>query len=129
MKPVDQSTFGFPGGNCFSACVASMLEIPLADVPYFMADDRWFEKFKRWLEQRGFWAVCFKLDGDWLPDGLHILSGKSPRDPENPDALHSVVARGNAIVHDPHPSRSGLLSRDDVVLLIPHDPAQIGARS
>ena len=32
MKPVDQTSFGFPGGNCFSACVASILELPIDDV-------------------------------------------------------------------------------------------------
>jgi hypothetical protein len=124
MIRVDQTTFGFPGGNCFSACVASLLEIQLDSVPYFMADDEWFQRFSDWLAPQGLWPVCFKLDGAWRPDGLHILSGKSPREPENPDALHSVVARHDHIVHDPHPSRGGLLRRDDIVLLVPLDPAK-----
>lgn len=38
MKPIDQTTFGVPGGNCFSACVASLLELSIDDVPYFMGD-------------------------------------------------------------------------------------------
>ena len=33
------------------------------------------------------------------PVGYHILSGKSPRG----EFLHSVVANGEDIVHDPHP--------------------------
>lgn len=45
MKPVDQTTFGFPGGNCFSACIASLLEMPLDDVPYFMHGD-WYDAFQ-----------------------------------------------------------------------------------
>ena len=133
MKPVDQTTFGFPGGNCFSACVASLLEIPLDVVPYFMGetlegDGAWFEKFTEWLAPRNLYPVCFKLGHDWRPAGMHILSGKSPRELANPKALHSVVGLGDAILHDPHPSRDGLISRDDVVILIPLDPAAPVAR-
>lgn len=130
MKPVDQTTFGFPGGNCFSACVASLLEIPIDEVPYFMGDHleddggAWFERFNAWLRERGWWSVCFKLDSDWRPAGYHILSGKSPRAGERRYALHSVVALGGDIVHDPHPDRDGIKSHDDVCLLIPMDPAR-----
>ncbi len=129
MKPVDQTAFGFPGGNCFSACVASLLEIPLEEVPYFMGDSleddggAWWERFAEWLRPHGFWPLCFKASRDgWTPAGLHILSGKSPRELANPKALHSVVARGSEIEHDPHPSRAGLVSRDDFVILVPIDP-------
>lgn len=127
MKPVDQTTFGVPGGNCFSACVASLLEMPIDDVPYFMGDcdedgggGDWFDRFTEWLRGHGFYPVCLE---NYVPDGLHILSGKSPRHPET-QTLHSVVANGAAIVHDPHPSRAGILDRRDVVLLIPLDPAR-----
>jgi hypothetical protein len=42
MKSVDQTTFG-PNGNCFSACVASLLELPIDAVPFFMsAGDGWY---------------------------------------------------------------------------------------
>ena len=120
---VDQTTFGFPGGNCFSACVASLLGLDLAAVPYFMDDeDKWWDFFSSWLRPHGMWAVCFELKRDgWVPEGLHILSGTSPR-AEKPEDKHSVVADGRRIVHDPHPSRAGLASRDDVILLIPLDP-------
>ena len=125
MKPVDQTTFGSPGGNCFSACVASLLEIPIEEVPYFMDGGAWFERFAEWLRPRGYWPLCFKSSRDgWTPAGLHILSGKSPRELANPNALHSVVAHGGEIEHDPHPSRAGILTRDDFVILVPIDPAR-----
>lgn len=31
MKPVDQTIFGKPGGNCLAACIATILELPLDD--------------------------------------------------------------------------------------------------
>lgn len=128
MIAVDQTTFGFPGGNCFSACLASILELPIDDVPYFMGDSleddggAWFKRFEEWLAPRNLYPVCFRVGDGWRPEGLHILSGKSPRALASPKALHSVVARGRDVVHDPHPSRAGVLSHDDVVLLVPLDP-------
>ena len=104
MRYVDQTTFGAPGGNCFSACVASMLEIPLDAVPYFMGrGGEWFTYFEEWLQPHGYYPVCFN-DANYRPQGLYILSGKSPRG----DFLHSVIARGLDVVHDPHPSRAGV---------------------
>lgn len=134
MIRVDQTVFEVPGGNCFSACVASLLELPIEQVPYFMGDepfdteprDDWFPTLLDWLEPRGWWAVPVPLNNDWRPSGLCILSGKSPRG----DFDHSVVAMGRGcgepleVVHDPHPSRAGVTSLVDVVLLVPIDPAQ-----
>lgn len=122
MKPVDQTTFGFPGGNCFSACVATLLGLSIDDVPYFMEPDDWFQGFLDWLAPRGWWAVTFKLvRGGWSPpDGaLVILGGESPRGP------HACVGRGRRVVHDPHPSRDGLIAVEDVTLLIPMNPRQL----
>lgn len=119
MKPVDQTTFGEPGGNCFSACVASLLELALEDVPYFMGHDHWFLVFQNWLRARGWYAVNCKLADDWQPAGLYILGGESPR------GAHAVIAEGSTIVHDPHPSRTGLVARDSAILLVPLDPGRM----
>lgn len=128
MKPVDQTTFGHPGGNCFSACVASLLEMPIEAVPYFMGHDDWVKAFADWLEPHGLYPVTFKYVApagtgkDWWPQGLYILGGKCSR------GDHAVVARGREIVHDPHPSREGLIAREDCTLLVPFDVADFGSR-
>ena len=49
MKPVDQTILTAPGGNCFAACVASILELPLADVPNFCSEERWWNALQIWL--------------------------------------------------------------------------------
>jgi hypothetical protein len=122
MKPVDQTTFGTPGGNCFSACVASLLELSIEDVPYFMGDtkeegEEWLERFEEWLAPLGLYPLMFKC-GDHRPEGLHILCGKTSR------GDHGVVARGSDMIHDPHPSRIGLLSHNHCVVLVSIDPAR-----
>jgi histidinol-phosphate phosphatase family protein len=120
MKPIDQTKFGMPEGNCFSACIASILHVQLSDVPAFCKYEDWWERFTVWLKERGLWAVPLKYNEEFPPAGFHILSGKSPRG----DFQHSVVALGNDIVHDPHPSRVGIETRVDQILIIPIDHSE-----
>lgn len=129
MIQVDQTVFGFPGedgspgGNCFSACVASILELPLLDVPYFMGDNEWWERFRRWCVSRSViptyqasYPPALGYRDHHLPH--YMLGGLSPRAPAGrDDALHSVVAEGHRIVHDPHPDRTGLVNRQDCIFL------------
>jgi D-glycero-D-manno-heptose 1,7-bisphosphate phosphatase len=117
MQPIDQTVFGVPNGNCFSACVASILHIPLGEVPPFCTYGDWWERFNEWLKPQGYYATIIRYSEDHAPLGFHILSGKSPRG----DFQHSVVAMGNDIVHDPHPSRSGIETRVDQILIVPLD--------
>lgn len=35
MIGVHQTVLTVPGGNCFEACIASLLEVPIDAVPYF----------------------------------------------------------------------------------------------
>lgn len=123
MKPVDQTTFGPRDGNCFSACIASLLELSIADVPWFMGgqDDAWMERnLLPWLAPRGLYALCFKLGFDWYPPGYYIVGGESARG----GCLHSVIAQAGKTVHDPHPSRDGLKAHGDCTILVPLDIAE-----
>jgi hypothetical protein len=131
MKPVDQTVFTVPGGNCFSACIATLLEIPLERVPYFMGDfqerpDAWWDRFLAWLLPHGLYAINIACppDGEWHPLGEYILNAGSPRG----DWDHSVVAVGRKIVHDPHPSRAGLvrLERQQATIILPLSLACLG---
>lgn len=101
MRPVDQTTFGFNDGNCLSACVASILELPIAHVPSFVGDDR---RFLRWLGERGLSATTYS-PASYVPPGYAIAAGPSAR---FGGRLHACVAYDGAVVHDPHPSRDGL---------------------
>jgi hypothetical protein len=128
VRPVDQTLFGFPGGNCFAACVATLLELPLDDVPNFCnLPGDWEAAFNVWLRPRGLYALTVGMTGGWRPAGLHIMAGASPRGLK-PTDLHAVVARADEILHDPHPSRAGLLTRTETTLLVPLDPFGAAAR-
>ncbi len=111
MKPIDQTTFGFPDGNCYSACLASIFEVPLADTPQGLGRDPIgaIRRINDWLAPRGLSLVAHTYDARkaWLPpaDPWVILQGRSPRG----EFLHATVGRGGEVIHDPHPSRGGLV--------------------
>ena len=56
MMRVLQTKFGEAEGNCFPACVASVLELPLETIPNFIEQEKetgnhWFWLCNQWLEQ------------------------------------------------------------------------------
>lgn len=81
-----------------------------------MGEQDWYGTFAKWLEPRGLYPVNVQR-GEWRPPGVHILSAGSPRG----DFSHSVLAQGDLVIHDPHPSREGLvrLVTAEVTLLVP----------
>ena len=126
MKPVDQTRFGYPNGNCFAACVASILELSIDEVwdagefdeKMNNNVDFWLG-WQRWLATRGFGLVHI-LDGAWFlpPVGYGVANGISDR-----GLRHSVVTRDGVMVHDPNPKRSGLVGRPESwVILYRADP-------
>jgi len=134
MRPVDQTKFGQPEGNCLAACVASILECRLEDVPDLwegeQAGKNWLMLLNGWLRERHglayFCANPMKPDSGfsawWFPkDCYYVVGGKSPR--EYVPAGHACVGLNGRIVHDPHPSRAGLLAVEDYGFFLKLFPA------
>lgn len=114
LIPVDQQEIHPDIGDCLKCCVASILELPYETVPHFVKGDRWygvpwFHALWDFLRPMGLDAICF--DGDsWGPNDpeFAIVSGQSPRYA----CTHAVVyQRGKGLVHDPHPSKAGILGK------------------
>jgi hypothetical protein len=100
MRPLDQTSYGIHDGNCFSACIASILEVPLWGVPYFWGPRQ--PCFARWLAGRGLTATLYPR-AVHVPSGYSIAGGHSPR---FVGKMHACIALDGVVVHDPHPSRS-----------------------
>lgn len=104
MIPVTQTEVGptNPRANCLMACVASILEVELHELPdvYELEQQgrHWFEILTDVLAKYQLRPV----EGG-PRDSYHIGVGPSPRGP----VPHAVVMIGEAIAHDPHPSRDG----------------------
>jgi len=110
MTPVDQAVLHDQElgkvGDCFRACVASLLDLPIADVPHFVAKgENWSVALVEWLAARGLEPLCFdtRIALFGREHEPCIASGDGPR-----GAKHSVVWCDGEVAHDPHPSRGGL---------------------
>jgi len=114
-------------GDCFAACVATVLGLTLDEVPNFCSSSGdWWAELQAWLCDRGLQAIEIQIpfeeiirEGRKLPIGRLvvdtpvILSGKSPRGDWN----HSIVGlydeqptdtpgefkAGFVYYHDPNP--------------------------
>lgn len=115
MRRITQTILADPArpdvqGNCLQAALASILDLPLTEVPHFVQDDHdhpddperhWFTRMLAWLDARG----LNLRDGSNAPSGSLVLAlGTSPR-----GLGHIVIQRDGEMVHDPHPDRTGLV--------------------
>jgi hypothetical protein len=120
-------------GNCLAACVASLVECDIREVPALEdmpSDGSWFAALWTFLSERG-----YSLEGtfyprpdekDWWPrllkqsggvDGFFLVGGSSPR--PHVKRGHCVIFRDGALVHDPHPSGEGILVAQNVLMIEP----------
>ena len=120
-------------GDCLRACLASVLDLPKASVPHFLANDAtWYDDMQAWLRLRGLSCLCLPLG---LPmynralwamlgpslviAGVYIAGDESRR--------HAVVAQAGKVLHDPIPepfARTETLDHAfDVLVFASTDPA------
>lgn len=128
MKPVFQTIKHEPAegrfGDCHRAAIATVLELPIEDVPHFLHDNCGGVEFVRreteFLASHGLCPISVvyantelnlvlstvaALNGD---DVVYLLCGKS-----RTGCNHSVVCRGDRIAHDPSPQQSGIIGPTD----------------
>ena len=132
MKPVMQTKLEPPKGNCWAACVASVLEVELECVPaveftrlYGEEDgegadvDVFWDTWDAWLAERNIARARIALpNGCDLPKGYLIVAGKGPR-----GMKHCVVYHNGQLAHDPYPGGAGVERVTEANMLYPLDPA------
>lgn len=107
-------------GNCFQAALAGVLGVRLHQVPHFMllGQTHWMSCAWAWLEFEYSLKMSINKD-EYVEDGYTSLQrciarGFSPR-----GIFHACVADTDTgqILHDPHPSRAGLVGVDSYLYL------------
>lgn len=115
-------------GNCFAAVIASIMEVPIDEVPnvevfFHINDITWIQVMDMWLKSKG-WEhsgddryKCFHRDIDaemdietannymMLKDNYYFVVGKSPR-----GINHVCIYQNGVMVWDPHPTKEGLVT-------------------
>lgn len=132
MKPVMQKVYNSQRGDCFSACVASILELQLDDVPNFHDfDDKDFsDALDEWFNDRGMVYLEFDLT---IGDATEFISQLDMvytigtiRSPRARAIRHAVVCKGGKIIHDPHPNQDGYNCELELLgFILPMNPANI----
>lgn len=114
MIPADCTTKHDPAngtwGDCYRACLASILDLPSEQVPHFIQDregqPEWRDDERAWLAARGLQAIVMVLKLP-LPTILEWLGAMNPEvhcivmGMGSNGIPHAVVACGGSIVHDP----------------------------
>ena len=134
MKPVTQTKLGKPDGNCWTSCVASILEVPIEELGDL--EDAYRSSLIEWEESEGTepfpwsrvlaethalgftlaWFIMADLDIPRLaPRGYSIATGPA----NGCGTPHSCVALDGEIVHDPDPRGRGLAVIESYDVLIP----------
>ena len=123
---------GLTKGNCLSACLANLLNINLKDIPNFCYfEDKWFFHFSEFLRKHNYefegsyyfnlantpqtWEGLLELSPGI--NGIFIASGKSPR--AYVKNGHAVLYKEGRLLHDPSPTKAGILTLDYVFLIEP----------
>lgn len=135
MIPTRQTKLG-EFGNCFAACLSSVLEVELGLLPDFDAHgDQWRRVLEDWLKERGYSMLYIKLFADrpWVAP-VHeceaIFVGDDPNG--KPHAVVGMcLAQGEegaqfAITFNPgasEPNDPGITGVDVIVFLVPRAPA------
>lgn len=117
MKPVFQTSFEVQG-NCLCACIASLLEVDIEEVPN-PKHDLWQDEINEWMVKNyGIYMITAHIAGDNLPSAM-INSYSIGCGQSKSNLLHAVLCRNGEIVHDPLPN-SGLtydmIDRFDLIL-------------
>lgn len=120
MTPVDQEFVHKPEigqyGDCQRAVIASLLDLPISDVPHFLKEASgdaglYWEMLQEFCRKHGYvYLTIPAISGGAFygeyGDVFHEISGPSPR---GNGVFHAVVGCNGGIVFDPHPSRAGLV--------------------
>lgn len=133
MTPIKQTRFSDPEkgihGNCFSACIASLLDLSINDVPDFSAlGNEWSKVYYEFMNKQPGIIVdgCkYSIDKKSYPNDIDdypgiddyvIVGGSSLRDPIRG---HAVIYnhKTKTMAHDPHPSNDGLVNIGEIYMI------------
>jgi hypothetical protein len=108
-------------GNCIQACVASLMDMRINNVPHFVTyGDDMIDVLKEFCNANGyrFSGLLYKPNEMELNDfkgvdGYYIVGGKSPRNKYG----HAVIYKNGKPFFDPHPDNTFTRTIDSIYLI------------
>lgn len=101
------------------ASLATLLGLDRAEVPHFyqLNRERCVFLMRNWLSARGFFL--FEIDPRSRPECDYLACGPVNRPGGLKPRSHMVVMRGKTLLHDPNPTRTGLITIDRAFIVVP----------
>ncbi len=117
------------GNDCFSACVATILNMKSEQVPRYFKDDgepctslSWHEFWASWLNPKGYQIIGVDFSEEFATQlkGMFICAGLSYTEEFRKKGIHhAVVYRDGLLWHDPKPNPTGVITPTEIDLIIP----------
>jgi hypothetical protein len=131
MTPVMQTSTG-DQGNCWAACLASLLNVPLEEVDQCAGSNPdWQAQTDKFLADRGLFYIELSKDKNgnlnttMFPDGCLVIVGCNTKRGRSHAVIGRVRVSGMNIEidleHDPHPGGSEALEMEHIILLCKYD--------
>lgn len=136
MKPVIQTRFGEPEGNCFASCVASIMECDLGDILDLneLPEGRnWLEWFNDGLALKGMGLLYSEVSSAepmncYIPNGGHFIASRpGPRGLPHSVVMQAlpgevtedgIMSQTSVLVHDRNPSGEGILEVTSICVVV-----------
>ena len=118
-----------PGkGNCFSACLATVLGLRIEEVPNFREQtkdsNKYLELVQEWLKDFEIFMLVVRANTEELgfypiPDGVMCIAGGKSKRFGHLGINHACVGTirngyNFELLHDPYPGGTGFESQDDI---------------
>jgi len=115
-EKIGQTKFGSEG-NCMSACLATLLECHIEDIPCLHGHKNWRKALNDWMiPNHGFYLISVIANDDLFErtqGSLVIVAGESMR-----GVNHAVIYKNGELWHDPHPEKTGIKDAEEMDLLV-----------
>jgi hypothetical protein len=112
MRGVLQDDVTAESGNALQACVASILELELHEVPNFIEAPSYLDAISAFLRPLGMTFLKVPLINGTLPfeigTALCVIAGTSPRGTFKHAVVGKAIGRECHLLHDPHESGDGI---------------------
>ena len=92
MKPKNQKMTD----DCLKACIASLFELPMHEVPHFIKHEDWISCLNTWCERYNLIPL------DVVPtEPFDFYTIATVDSPNFKDKKHAVIWKGDRLIHDP----------------------------
>lgn len=92
MTPTEQTNYEKGKGNCLTACVASVLDVPISSLPEFCIDGEWFIRLSEFCTNNGFILAYWRHSSDvpLICMGAYLILLLTL---EGTEEMHAVIAK------------------------------------